>query len=88
MQQRAVVDDTAKVNEILVEMRREQDELIDGESLVRFRTMYLNNVLDVSKGVFEGCNESEIKELLRRKSLEEWVIDSKEMRKRLVKMLV
>jgi hypothetical protein len=50
--------------------------------------MYLNNVLDVSKGVFEGYNESEIKELLKRKSLEEWVIDSKEMRKRLVKMLV
>ena len=42
--------------------------------------MYLNNMLNVRKGIFEGCNEHEIKELLKRKTLEEWLIDSKVLR--------
>lgn len=44
--------------------------------------MYLNTH-DVENGLFDGCNEAEIKELLLRKSLEDWVIDTYEARKAL-----
>jgi len=42
--------------------------------------MYLNNALNIDRGIFDGCNEYEIKELLKRKSLEDWLIDSANMR--------
>lgn len=85
---KAVIDDTPLVNDILDQMRVEQDEMVDGGDLVRFRAMYLNNMLDVKKGIFEGCNEHEIRELLKRKTLEEWVIDSEAMRKKLMTYLL
>lgn len=31
---------------------------------------------DYEAGIFEGCNEWEIRELLKRKTLEEWSIDT------------
>lgn len=44
--------------------------------------MYLK-FQDVENGIFDGCNESEIKELLSRKSLEDWVIDTYQARQAL-----
>jgi hypothetical protein len=42
--------------------------------------MYLNKKLDVHKGVFEGCNQVEIAELIKRRNLEDWLINSKYLR--------
>lgn len=35
---------------------------------------------DYEAGIFEGCNEWEIRELLKRKTLEEWSIDTQAAR--------
>ena len=55
---------------------------MDGDDPVRFRKLY-SILNDIDKGIFVECNEYEIKELLIRKSLEEWVIDTPEARQNL-----
>ena len=44
--------------------------------------MYLK-AHDIESGEFDGCNENEIKELLCRKSLEDWLLDTPEARQEL-----
>lgn len=53
---------------------------------MRFRKLYsISN--DVDKGIFVDCNEYEIKELLIRKALEEWVVDTPEAHNQLQEYL-
>lgn len=52
---------------------------MDGNEPIRFRQMYLK-AHDIESGEFDGCNENEIKELLCRKSLEDWLLDTPEAR--------
>ena len=59
---------------------------MDGDDPVRFRKLY-SILNDIDKGIFVECNEYEIKELLIRKALEEWVIDTPEARKNLQQYL-
>ena len=44
--------------------------------------MYLK-AYDIEAGQFEGCNEHEVKELLCRKRLEDWLLDTPEARQEL-----
>ena len=48
------------------ELKESSDKLIDGNSLLRMRTMYLKDYLGTN---YEGLNEAEISELLKRKTL-------------------
>ena len=54
---------------------RMQDKIVDGDDPLRFRNLYLQNH-DVEKGLFENCNAQEIEELIRRKDLEDWILDT------------
>jgi hypothetical protein len=56
-----------------------QNKEIDEDGL-RFRAMYMNPKLDLQKGVFDGCTAEEIVELQKRRSLEDWVLDSKQLK--------
>ena len=69
-------------------MREERTKAVDGpEAQTRFRAMYLNNTLNAKRGLFEGCTEREIAILLKRKSLEEWVLDGRRQKKNLLEYL-
>ena len=59
----------------LNEFRADMDQMIDGDSNLRFRFLY-TKIYDHDLGIFDGCNEHEIRELLKRKSLQDWVIDT------------
>ncbi len=52
---------------------------MDGDSRIRFRVMYLKNH-DLENRIFQGCNPEEITELLLRKHLEDWLIDTPQAR--------
>jgi hypothetical protein len=54
---------------------RMQDKIVDGDDPLRFRNLYLQNH-DVEQGLFENCNAQEIEELIRRKDLEDWILDT------------
>ena len=54
--------------------------------MLRFRTLYLQNH-DLEKGIFDNCNEHEIKELVRRKELEEWILDTEFLKMQLIEYL-
>ena len=57
-------------------MVEEQNQQINTNNL-RLKPMYVNPQLDVVKGLFGGCSEEEIAELKKRRSLEDWLIDTK-----------
>jgi len=39
--------------------------------------MYLNKNIKVKEGKFDGCNEKETEELISRRALENWLLDTK-----------
>lgn len=42
---------------------------------------------DVVKGIFENCNDKEVEELLRRKELEDWIVDTDFLKQQLIEYL-
>jgi hypothetical protein len=42
---------------------------------------------DVAKGIFENCNDKEVEELLRRKELEDWIVDTDFLKQQLIEYL-
>lgn len=61
------------------EFQDEQTRIVDGDSRIRFRVMYLKNH-DLENRIFQGCNPEEITELLLRKHLEDWLVDTPQAR--------
>jgi hypothetical protein len=41
----------------------------------------------VEKGIFDNCNDSEKKELIRRKELEDWIVDTDFLKMQLIEYL-
>lgn len=56
-----------------------QNKEIDEDHL-RYRAMYVNPNLNLQTGVFDGCTAEEIAELQKRRSLEDWLLDSKQLK--------